>query len=207
MKLSFCFRCNARRVARDYSASSTGILQHPAFVDLEMRDAMRGKFGVRHLPLFIGDSTFDRMGRVACRSGVVPRKELFECFATASYIHSQFNFSRVADVCSGHGLHSRMLMALADDDPSYSGINSRPRTAVCVDSRMPDSAEVIQVHMLAEFPTLANRWSYVESNLISVIPHYSTLITSVHACGSLRYACHSEKVGRGSERREKNQNH
>ena len=38
----------------------------------------RAKLARRHLDLFAGNSLFDRVARVLCETGCVPRKELFE---------------------------------------------------------------------------------------------------------------------------------
>eukprot|EP00957_Ditylum_brightwellii_P085264 6484780-Ditylum_brightwellii.AAC.1 len=82
---------------------------------------------------------------------------------------------RVADLAAGHGLLSWFLLAM---DPNN-------RTAVCVDRRMPQSAEKFAQTMISQFPHLEPKWSYVQTDLTTVEAHPSTLMTSVHACGTL----------------------
>mmetsp|Transcript_47954 Transcript_47954/g.108850 ORF Transcript_47954/g.108850 Transcript_47954/m.108850 type:complete len:239 (+) Transcript_47954:89-805(+) len=129
---------------------------------------------------------------------------LFVVFAFGQ-VRARFpGVTRVADVCAGHGLLSWLLLVLsielearAEKPPcpskspskSTSGSSAAPGggvlTAVCVDVKMPGSAEVIAGAMLERWPELEGRWSFVEAGLLAVDPHQSTLITSLHACGSL----------------------
>ena len=59
------------------------------------------------------------------------------------------------------------------------------RTALCVDARMPTSADLIAEAMLKAFPKLENRWHYVEAPLETIEPSNSCLLAAVHACGGL----------------------
>ena len=72
---------------------------------------------------------------VVCQLGILPRKELYECWEVATRVHAQFPETRcVADLAAGHGLMAWMLVLLGRD----SG-----RRVTCVDHKMPPSAETL----------------------------------------------------------------
>ncbi|VEU45210.1 unnamed protein product [Pseudo-nitzschia multistriata] len=172
---------------------------------------------------------FETLAVICCETGVVPRKEFFETYAAARYIHESFprGVHRIADLAAGHGLLSWMLLAMdhfhecTDSENGSlvlkrrSGTNtSAPlRTAICVDRRMPPSAIAIAKAMRNHlFPIDATTqkagdnhekngtengthgdsflydptWTYVECDLKNVVASdSSTLLVSVHACGTL----------------------
>mmetsp|Transcript_23669 Transcript_23669/g.58021 ORF Transcript_23669/g.58021 Transcript_23669/m.58021 type:complete len:450 (+) Transcript_23669:211-1560(+) len=118
---------------------------------------------------------FIRFARVICNADCVVRKELFETWAMALHVHDHFpNVLRFADMASGHGLLSWALLLLNEN-----------RTAICVDVRMPKSAEKLRDAFCAEWPHLEGRWDFVEGKLEYVEPAPSTLIVGVHCCGPL----------------------
>jgi Methyltransferase domain len=139
----------------------------------------------RHATEFPDNTPFQSFARLVCQANVVPRKELFEVWATALYLQDQFPKSRrLADLCCGHSLLSFAWMALEDDDES----NSTSRTAVCIDQRMPDSAEQVARVMFQQFPEWESRWDFVEGKLDSITTTAavsSTLLCGIHACGPL----------------------
>lgn len=155
-------------------------VQHPSLRALELDKRPRRKLKRKHKHLFPTTNdddyflnVFHTLARIACETEVVPRKELFETYSAALYIHNHFpDCKRIADLAGGHGLLSWFLLVL---DPT--------RSAIVVDCCMPSSAERIQTAMQHEFPNLD--WTYVVSDLKGVQAHPSTLLVSVHACASL----------------------
>ncbi|CAJ1951214.1 unnamed protein product [Cylindrotheca closterium] len=118
---------------------------------------------------------FLRFARVICKADCVVRKELFETWAMALHVHDHFpDVLRFADMASGHGLLSWALLLLNEN-----------RTGICVDVRMPKSAEKLRDAFCAEWPHLEDRWDFVEGKLEYVEPAPSTLIVGVHCCGPL----------------------
>jgi hypothetical protein len=124
---------------------------------------------------FSGDNLFDDFARTVCESDCVPRKELFEAWAMALHVHDHFPESkRFADLASGHGLLSWALLLLNEE-----------RTAICVDIRMPKSAEKLRKVFVKKWPSLEDRWDFVEGKLEDIEPSPSTLMVGVHCCGIL----------------------
>lgn len=181
-RLSGSSRASAQAEA---PADWAALLAHPAMWEsgaLAAHGTARRKLSRRHAADFGADgSLFDRIARACCETGVLPRKELFETWAVALRIEAHFpGARRVADVGSGHGLLAWMLLLLDSAPPS-----SRPRTAVCIDRRMPASAEKIEQAMLRAFPQLESRWQFVEADAAQLEPHPSCVLAAVHACGGL----------------------
>jgi hypothetical protein len=172
---------------RQYTTLSSSlmdpIVMHPAVSALDLERRPKKKLKPKHKRLFLSEEEgegkipllINELGVLACDTGVVPRKEFFETYAAAVFIDAKFpRVRRVADLAGGHGLLSWFLLAL---DPT--------RSAVVVDRCMPNSADAIAEGMLSRFPDLESQWTYVQADLVSVEAHPSTLLASVHACGTL----------------------
>lgn len=135
---------------------------------------------------------FRDIAGAVCSTATLPRKELFEAWEVASRVDAKFpNATRVADLAAGHGLLGWMLLLLAWTD-------GRPRSAVCVDVRMPASADTLSEAMLQRWPDLRGSLDYVEGGLEHVQSDPSVLITSVHACGPLTDAVLERAVRGGA---------
>ena len=107
-------------------------------------------------------SLFDEFARAVCHTAVIPRKELFECWAMALYVHFHFPpspeddetaaegrrtyFRRVADMGCGQGLVSWAILFLD---------KSRTRTAIGIDKKIPKSADLIETVMKDHHPSVA----------------------------------------------------
>mmetsp|Transcript_17893 Transcript_17893/g.33759 ORF Transcript_17893/g.33759 Transcript_17893/m.33759 type:complete len:490 (+) Transcript_17893:1758-3227(+) len=172
-------------IVLSYGAVGIVLLQDHASIEaLAVNLRPKSRLKPRHEALFTPEvdehdtsRLFNQLGRLCCRTGVVSRKEFLETYAAASAIHTAFpDVRRVADLASGHGLLGWFLLALA-------GENNQNRTVICVDRCMPPAAQRIASVMQDAFP-LAH-WTYVQGDLNACRPHYSCLLTSVHACGSL----------------------
>ena len=150
------------------------------------------------------DHLFDEFATVVCNAGVVARKEVFETWASALYIHYSFlstdyaNDSsnsdriirRIVDVAAGHGLLAWALLLLSDDEErnnqkKKNQQEQHPLTVFCLDVQMPPSAELIHEAMIQQWPHLNDRFDYVEARLEQLVSHASCLLASVHACGIL----------------------
>ncbi len=106
-------------------------------------------------------SLFDEFARTVCQTAVIPRKELFECWAMALYVHFHFPpsleddeateerrtyFKRIADMGCGQGLVSWAILFLD---------KSRTRTAIGIDKKIPKSTDVIETVMKDRHPGVA----------------------------------------------------
>ena len=71
----------------------------------------------KDLGRFAGDTLRDRLGRAACRAGVLPRKEFFEAWEVARRTRRLFRGGRVMDLAAGHGLLAHVMLLLDDTSP------------------------------------------------------------------------------------------
>jgi len=140
-----------------------------------MDRSSHNRLNERQIPLFPGDTLFDRIARTVCRAGCLPRKELYEAWEVARRVHRRFRGGRVVDLAAGHGLLAQILLLLDREIPQ----------ALVVDRRIPDSAAKLAAELQAEWPGLAGRVSFLESDLEQVPLHRDDLVVSAHACGGL----------------------
>jgi hypothetical protein len=142
----------------------------------------------RHdLDRFPTGGLFDRVGRVVCRAGCLPRKELFEAWEVARRVRRRFRGGRVVDLCAGHGLLGHLMLLLDDTSP----------TACLADVAFPASAERLHDALVAEWPRLAGRLSFLAASLEDVALTSDDVVVSVHACGALtdRVIAHASGAG------------
>lgn len=129
----------------------------------------------RLLPLFPGDTLFERIARAVCRAGCLPRKELYEAWEVARRVHRRFRGGRVVDLAAGHGLLAQILLILQGETEE----------ALAVDRRIPDNAALLAAELKSEWPRLSGRVTFLETDLEQVPLRPEDIVVSVHACGGL----------------------
>lgn len=135
----------------------------------------RNRLTERDLPRFPSESLFDRVARAVCRTGVLPRKELYEAWEVARRARRRFRGGRIVDVACGHGLVAHLLLLLDDTSPS----------ALAIDPAIPPSAAILAAELVVTWPRLANRVTFAAKRLADVPLAIGDLVVSVHACGAL----------------------
>ncbi len=179
---------------------------------------------------------FNQFARSVCRIKAIPRKEIFEAWAMALYVHETFLSNRAmmiqtnldvlpvkrfADLVCSHGLLSWALLLLSSAEEQEEQMTAQPPTttktptsekrfvtAVCVDIAMPPSSEKAAGIFFHDYPQLGggggggstssesnhtpqyeptqtSRWDYVEGPVENLVPHETTLLVGIHACGKL----------------------
>lgn len=126
----------------------------------------------RHYP---GDSAFDKIARVVCRAGCIPRKELYESWEFAKRVRRHLRGSRVIDLACGHGLVAYTLAVIMPSKPEV----------LAVDRRLPPSATTLGTFMEAEWPDLAQRVTRRQADLRTFEARKDDIVVSAHGCGSL----------------------
>ncbi|MBS2030818.1 MAG: methyltransferase [Deltaproteobacteria bacterium] len=129
----------------------------------------------RDLGRFPSASLFDRIGRVLCEAGCLPRKELFESWEFARRTRRRFRGGRVVDLACGHGLVGQLMLLLDDSSPSV----------LAVDRVLPPSANTVAHALEVAWPRLSGRVSRVQAALNEVAVTADDLVVSCHACGAL----------------------
>jgi hypothetical protein len=134
-----------------------------------------GRLTTRDRGRFAGGTVFDRIALAVCEAGCLPRKELYEAWELARRARRLFRGGRVVDLGSGHGLLAQVMLVLDDSSPS----------AVAIDKAQPPCAARVHDALVAAWPRLAGRVSFLEGDLESVAIGRDDVVVSSHACGAL----------------------
>ena len=135
----------------------------------------KGRLTHHDVGRFPGNTLFDRMARVVCEAGCLPRKELYESWEMARRIRRRLRGGRIVDLAAGHGLLSHVLLLLDDSSPA----------ALLVDTAPPPSAARLHGALVEAWPRLAGRVVSESRPLASVQLSPDDLVVSSHACGAL----------------------
>jgi hypothetical protein len=147
----------------------------PASPGLAFSHGARDRLTAHDLGRFAGATLFDRLGRVVCGVGKLPRKELYEAWEVARRVRRWYRGGRVVDVAGGHGLLAHAMLLLDDSSPE----------ALVIDPKVPRSATALHDAIVSEWPRLRGRVTYVPTD-IGEFPLASTdVLVSSHACGAL----------------------
>jgi len=127
------------------------------------------------LERFPGEGLFDRIARVVCEAGCLPRKELYEGWEVARRARRLFRGGRVIDLAAGHGLLAHVMLLL--DDTSAS--------AIAADPSLPPSASKLHDALRAQWPRLDGRVHFIEKGIEDIELTPEDVVVSAHACGAL----------------------
>ena len=124
---------------------------------------------------FPGETVFDRLARAVCAAGCLPRKELYESWETARRARRLFRGGRVVDLGGGHGLLAHVMLVLDSSSPS----------AIVADRQPAASGPVLHDALVAVWPHLAGRMSFLAVPMEEVAIEAGDVVVSNHACGTL----------------------
>ena len=124
---------------------------------------------------FSGQTLFDRIGRVVCDVGRLPRKELYESWEVARRVRRWCRGGRVMDIGGGHGLLAHVMLLLDDSSPE----------ALVIDPVPAPSATALHAALVAEWPRLQGRVRIVADDVRRVPLAATDIVVSSHACGAL----------------------
>jgi len=135
----------------------------------------RERLTARDLGRFPGNTLFDRIGRVVCAAGCLPRKELYEAWEVARRARRMFRGGRVVDLGGGHGLLAHIMLILDDTSPG----------AIVVDKVHPVCGATIADRLATQWPRLSGRVRRIEANIDAVAIEHGDVVVASHACGRL----------------------
>jgi len=143
--------------------------------DLTFAHGARDRLTGYDLGRFPGSTLFDRLGRVVCGVGKLPRKELYEAWEVARRVRRWCRGGRVVDIGGGHGLLAHAMLLLDDSSPE----------ALVVDPAPPPSGAALHRALVAEWPRLQGRVTFVAESIHRFPIEATDLVVSSHACGAL----------------------
>ena len=135
----------------------------------------RGRLTDHDLGRFPDDTLFHRLARAVCQAGCLPRKELYEAWETARRVRRLFRGGRIVDLGGGHGLLAHAMLLLDDSSPD----------ALVVDKALPPSSGRLHETLVAAWPRLSGRITFVPAGIEDVALFPTDLVVSAHACGHL----------------------
>lgn len=135
----------------------------------------KGRLTRRDAGRFASGSLFDRIARVVCEAGCLPRKELYEAWEVARRTRRLLRGGRVVDLASGHGVLAQLMLLLDDSSPD----------AIAIDKSLPPSTGAVHDALVAAWPRLSGRVSFIAGPLESVELRSDDVVVSSHACGAL----------------------
>lgn len=166
------FYAHRRPADRDIRSGRSSRQYHE---DVTFAHGARSRLTVYDLPRFAGGTLFDRIGRVVCGVGRLPRKELYEAWEVARRVRRWCRGGRVVDMAGGHGLLAHVMLLLDDSSPE----------ALVVDPAPPPSSGALHDAFAAEWPRLEGRVMVVAEHVGGVPLASTDVVVSSHACGGL----------------------
>lgn len=148
----------------------------------------RNRLTHHDLGRFPGNTLFDRIARVVCEAGCLPRKELYEAWEVARRTRRLFRGGRIVDLGGGHGLVAQIMMLLDDSSPS----------ALVVDPAIPDSAATLNDALVRVWPRLGGRVTHVSQRMEATALAADDVVVSCHACGALTDRVLAQAVAAGA---------
>ena len=124
---------------------------------------------------YAGDTAFEKIARVVCRAGCIPRKELYESWEVAKRVRRHLRGTRIVDLASGHGLLAYVLAVIVPSVPEI----------LAVDRRTPPSALVLAKAMEEDWPELAQRVTRRQADIRASTIRPDDIVVCAHGCGSL----------------------
>ena len=135
----------------------------------------RNRLTAYDLARFPSGKLFDRIGRVVCGVGRLPRKELYEAWEVARRVRRWCRGGRVLDVAGGHGLLAHVMLLLDDSSPE----------AIVIDPAPPPSSAPLHAAFVIEWPRLQGRVTFIREDVRAFPMEATDLVVSSHACGPL----------------------